>query len=61
MKLYRLLLSLYPARFREEYARPLEQQFRDDYREAQNFGARLKLWLSAIARPRMVDPNRART
>src|ERR1700722_4439931 len=48
MKLYRLLLSLYPARFREEYAAPLQQQFRDDYREAQNFSARLNLWLSAL-------------
>ncbi len=48
MKLYRLLLSLYPARFREEYSRPLEQQFLDDYREAQTIGARAKLWLAAL-------------
>jgi putative ABC transport system permease protein len=48
MKLYRLLLSFYPARFREEYAGPLQQQFRDDYRDAQTLGARLKLWLSAL-------------
>jgi putative ABC transport system permease protein len=48
MKLYRLLLSLYPARFREEYAGPLQQQFLDDYREAQTFGARSRLWLSAL-------------
>jgi predicted permease len=45
MKLYRWLLNLYPARFREEYAGPLEQQFRDDYRESDN---RVKLWLSAL-------------
>ena len=36
MKLYRFLLRLYPARFREEYGGPLEQQFRDDYRESDN-------------------------
>ena len=34
MKLYRWLLKLYPARFREEYATPLERQFQDDYRDA---------------------------
>src|SRR5580658_2229171 len=48
MKLYRLLLNLYPARFREEYAGPLQQQFLDDYRDAQTLGARCKLWLSAL-------------
>lgn len=45
MKLYRWLLKLYPARFREEYAGPLEQQFLDDYRESNNL---VKLWLSAL-------------
>jgi predicted permease len=48
MKLYRLLLNLYPARFREEYAGPLQQQFLDDYRDAQTFGARCKIWRSAL-------------
>jgi putative ABC transport system permease protein len=48
MKLYRWLLNLYPARFREEYGGPLEQQFLDDYREAHTTGARFKLWLSAV-------------
>jgi MacB-like protein len=48
MKLYRLLLNLYPARFREEYGGPLQQQFLDDYREADTAGARFKLWLSAL-------------
>jgi putative ABC transport system permease protein len=48
MKLYRLLLSLYPARFREEYAGPLQQQFLEDYREAHTVGERSKLWLSAL-------------
>jgi predicted permease len=48
MKLYRWLLNLYPARFREEYGGPLEQQFLDDYRETRTTGARFKLWLSAL-------------
>ncbi len=48
MKLYRWLLNLYPARFREEYAGPLQQQFLDDYREALTIGSRSKLWLSAL-------------
>lgn len=48
MKFYRLLLSFYPARFREEYGGPLEQQFLDDYREASTFRSRCKLWLSAL-------------
>jgi putative ABC transport system permease protein len=48
MKLYRLLLNLYPARFREEYGGPLEQQFLHEYREAQMTGGRFKLWLTAL-------------
>jgi len=45
VKLYRFLLKLYPARFREEYAKPLEQQFRDEYRETAGPGSRLAFWL----------------
>jgi len=48
MKLYRLLLSLYPARFREEYEGPLHQQFLDDQREARTLGDRARVWLSAL-------------
>ncbi len=44
-KLYRLLLKLYPARFREEYEKPLEIQFRDDYREANGKG---RFWLRTL-------------
>src|ERR1017187_4875126 len=33
VKWYRLLLKLYPARFREEFGGPLETQFRDEYGE----------------------------
>ena len=45
-RIYRLLLKLYPARFREEYAEPLERQFWDEYREAQ--GPRALFWLRAL-------------
>ena len=47
--IYRLLLKLYPARFREEYTTPLERQFLDEYRELPNNWARLLFWLRALA------------
>jgi len=47
--LYRRLLRLYPAGFREEYQEPMEQQFQDEYREARTLGERARLWTSAIA------------
>ena len=33
LKLYRWFLKLYPSTFRESYAGPLEQEFRDELRE----------------------------
>jgi predicted permease len=45
LKLYRILLKLYPARFREEYGTPLQQQFSDDYREAEGSFARFAVCL----------------
>lgn len=48
-RIYRLLLKLYPARFREEYSLPLERQFRDDYRDLTNLRQRLWFWVRAIA------------
>src|SRR6266404_298710 len=48
MRLYRLLLKLYPARFREEYEAPLQRQFRDDYREAGGRWARIVFWTRAL-------------
>src|SRR6185312_2033596 len=47
-KFYRLLLKLYPARFREEYEGMMERQFRDEYRETTGPGARFQLWWRAI-------------
>lgn len=47
-RIYRLLLRLYPARFREEYAAPLERQFADDYRDAVASGAAGLFWLRFV-------------
>jgi putative ABC transport system permease protein len=48
-RLYRILLRIYPAGFREEYAPELERQFSDEYREAEGRRARLHVGLRAIA------------
>jgi len=48
MKLYRLLLQLFPARFREEYEAPMERLFSDEYRDATGFWSRTRLWFRAI-------------
>jgi putative ABC transport system permease protein len=48
-RFYHLLLRLYPARFREEYADPMERQFRDEYRETPGRFARLRLAVRALA------------
>jgi len=48
-QIYRFLLKLYPARFREEYEAPLERQFRDEYGEARGHWTRLLFWLRALA------------
>ena len=47
-KLYRWLLKIYPARFRDEYETPMERQFRDDYRDAREEGSRLWFWARAL-------------
>ena len=47
-RLYRLLLKLYPARFREEFAAPLERQFADEHREAATLGEQARLWLRTL-------------
>lgn len=48
-RIYRMLLRLYPARFREEYAAPMERQFHDEYGESRGRGARARLGLRALA------------
>ena len=48
LKLYRILLHLYPAAFREEYAKAMEQEFRDELAEAQmGFGV-VWLWMRLL-------------
>ena len=47
-KLYRKLLRLYPASFRDEYETPMDRQFRDERREAQSWNAHARLWVHAI-------------
>jgi len=44
MRLYRLLLKLYPAGFRENYGAPLQQQFQDEYAEVRDGRGRLRFW-----------------
>jgi predicted permease len=49
IRYYRMLLKLYPARFREEFAAPLERQFSDEYRETHGAGQRALFWLRTLA------------
>src|ERR1700730_16610834 len=46
-RIYRWFLKLYPARFREEYGKPMERQFLDDYREIQGTRRRAMFWIGA--------------
>jgi len=48
-RLYRLLLKLYPVRFREEFSAPLERQFADDRRDARHAGERARFYLRTLA------------
>ena len=48
-RVYHWLLRLYPARFREEFAGPLERQFLDEYREARGACERAVLLLRALS------------
>ena len=47
-RLYRWLLRLYPARFREEYGTPLQRQFRDEYRDVASASSALRLWFRTL-------------
>ena len=46
-RLYSWLLKAYPATFRNEYGRPMEQQFLDEYADAGSHAARVRLFLAA--------------
>ena len=47
-KLYRKLLKIYPASFREEYEVPMDRQFRDEQTEARSWNAHARLWVHAV-------------
>ena len=47
-RIYRWLLKLYPARFREEYSAPMERQFLDEYADARGVG-RILFWMHTLA------------
>jgi putative ABC transport system permease protein len=48
-KLYRKLLRLYPASFRQEYEGAMDRQFRDEQRDAQGWKEHAGLWLRAFS------------
>ena len=48
-KLYRKLLRLYPASFRQEYEGAMERQFRDEQRDAQGWKENIGLWTHALS------------
>ncbi len=48
-RIFRALLALYPASFRDEYGRELALVFRDRYRDAAGPLDRARLWLEALA------------
>jgi putative ABC transport system permease protein len=45
LRVYRWLLKLYPAGFREDYAEPLECEFREELRESSGAAALGMLWI----------------
>ena len=49
LRLYRRLLKLYPAGFRENYAAPLERAFRDELNESSGAAALALLWTRLLA------------
>ena len=48
LKLYRFLLKLYPAGFRDDYAGPMEREFRDELAESTSTYALAKLWIRLL-------------
>jgi predicted permease len=48
LKLYRFLLKLYPAGFHDDYAGPMEREFRDELAESSGAFALAKLWVRLL-------------
>lgn len=60
VSLYRILLKLYPPGFREDYAGPMEKQFRDELAESRGMGNIAVLWVRllvdlALSVPRQIS------
>lgn len=49
LRLYRRLIGLYPASFRENYGELLEREFRDELEESGGIGRRGMLWFRLLA------------
>jgi putative ABC transport system permease protein len=49
LRLYRWLLRLYPAGFHENYAGPMEKEFRDELAESSGIWALARLWICLLA------------
>ena len=49
LRAYRLLIKLYPARFREDYGGPLQRQFTDEHLESASAWSLFVLWLRTLA------------
>ncbi|MBZ5580124.1 MAG: ABC transporter permease [Acidobacteriia bacterium] len=49
LRLYRWVLNLYPATFRDNYAGLLEREFRDELQESSGTAALCRLWIRLIA------------
>src|SRR5438094_10310015 len=49
LKLYRWLLRLYPAGFLDNYAGPMEREFRDELAESSGGWALAALWIRLLA------------
>ena len=47
-KLYRRLLRLYPASFRQEYEGAMDRQFRDEQSDAKGWKEKVALWMQAL-------------
>ena len=48
-RLYRKMLRLYPASFRQEYEGAMDRQFRDEQRDAHGWKGKIELWLHAFS------------
>lgn len=48
LRIYRWLLALYPATFREVHSRSMEQDFLEEYAECSGSFRRLQIWVSVV-------------